>query len=142
MTTDRNSILEEAAKIADGHASVTSGDETRIAIDIARRIRALKSDEAPVSDMDHATVSPAASDGAVNDPWMPIETAPHETAVLLYVPPSEILDGSIEIGPPSTGRRVTLSDGSVASNMSWHGRATHWMPLPEPPPPPEHKEGE
>lgn len=57
------------------------------------------------------------------DDWMPIESAPHEELVLLFSP-----DGTIETGMASRGWK---RDG--VSNMSWHGRATHWRPLPKPP---------
>jgi len=61
--------------------------------------------------------------------WRPIETAPHETNVLLAW-----LDWSLpglwrmEAGMASWGWR-----NEVASTMSKHGEATHWMPLPAPP---------
>lgn len=59
--------------------------------------------------------------------WQPIETAPHETPVLLsWVE----WDGEwkFEVGPASWGWRTP-----TVSNMSRHGRATHWMPLPPAP---------
>ena len=66
--------------------------------------------------------------------WQPIETAPHETTVLLYSPPVEgVYDGKIEVGFASSGRRWAHPSGGVLSNMSWHGSATHWMPLPHAP---------
>ncbi len=70
--------------------------------------------------------------------WRPIETAepPHETMLLLYSPPWSHAAGQMEVACASTGRRVRLSDGSLASSMSQHGSATHWLPLP---PPPEQK---
>jgi hypothetical protein len=61
--------------------------------------------------------------------WQPIETAPHDTLVLLF----SFSDGKQEVGYASSGSRRKLSDGSIVSNMSWHGHATHWMPLPPPP---------
>jgi hypothetical protein len=65
--------------------------------------------------------------------WQDIETAPHETLVLLYSPPTDWLGGKFEVGYASAGNRVRLPDGSVSSTMHWHGSATHWMPLPEKP---------
>ena len=52
--------------------------------------------------------------------WRPIATTPRDRDVLLWVPPSAVLadltQGHIEVG-----------------RAGWDGRATHWMPLPEPP---------
>lgn len=60
--------------------------------------------------------------------WRPIETAPHGELVVLAW--RESLNGqwSFEIGYASHGWR-----NDVASNISHHGSATHWMPLPAPP---------
>jgi hypothetical protein len=52
--------------------------------------------------------------------WQPIETAPADRDVLLWVPPSALLAGLIA-GHMEVGRARD------------DGRATHWMPLPEPP---------
>lgn len=61
--------------------------------------------------------------------WQPIETAPHETNVLLAWPDSTLPGGwKVEAGMASWGWR---RDG--VSNMSEHGQATHWQPLPAPP---------
>ncbi len=59
--------------------------------------------------------------------WQPIETAPHEALVVLgwY----EDASWKQEIALASAGER--FSNGY--SNRWWHGRATHWMPLPAPP---------
>lgn len=63
------------------------------------------------------------------DEWRPIETAPHETNVLLAWQDWS-LPGRwrMEAGMASWGWR-----NEVASTMSRHGEATHWMPLPTPP---------
>ena len=61
--------------------------------------------------------------------WRPIETAPHETHILL---------GWVE---PTTGKwecQTGFASGGKLfpngySTRWWHGRATHWMPLPTPP---------
>ncbi len=60
--------------------------------------------------------------------WNPIDTAPHEVRVLMWSP-----DGTMEVGFASFGQRTQLSNGDIVSNMSCHGYATHWMPLPTPP---------
>jgi len=61
--------------------------------------------------------------------WQPIETAPHNKAVLLGW--HDWRDGQwcMEVGPYSTGER--LANGY--SNVSCHGSATHWQPLPPQP---------
>lgn len=63
------------------------------------------------------------------DDWRPIETAPHEVNVLLawrdWSLPGQ---WRMEAGEASWGWR-----NEVASRMSRHGEATHWMPLPAPP---------
>jgi hypothetical protein len=61
--------------------------------------------------------------------WQPIETAPHETNVLLYSPPAPpSFRPVIEVGTATRGRRA-----HGVSNISAHAYATHWMPLPLPP---------
>lgn len=58
--------------------------------------------------------------------WQDIETAPHETRVLL----GWVYDGAwfCETGLASHGWRR-----NGISNMSRHGQATHWRPIPEGP---------
>ena len=73
--------------------------------------------------------------------WQPIETAPHETLVLLYSPPAYPSEAKIEVGFASSGREWPAPDGGRYSNRSWHGYATHWMPLPEPPASMQHVPG-
>jgi hypothetical protein len=52
--------------------------------------------------------------------WQPIETAPRDRDVLLWVPASAML--------------ADLIAGHMEVGRAWgDGRATHWMPLPEPP---------
>lgn len=76
---------------------------------------------------------------AIREPvsdWQPIETnePPHETLVLLYSPPCVTRpNGTMEVACASTGRTWDVPNVGRYSNMSWHGSATHWMPLPPPP---------
>ena len=64
-----------------------------------------------------------------DDGWQSVETAPHGEDVLLYCPEYGFASPAhVEVGPYSTGWR---RDGY--STMSYHARATHWRPLPEPP---------
>jgi hypothetical protein len=65
--------------------------------------------------------------------WRPIETAPHETAVLLYSPPSYPSAPCMEVAFASSGREWAAPGGGRYSTKSWHGYATHWRPLPSPP---------
>ncbi len=65
--------------------------------------------------------------------WQPIETAPHETHVLLgwwYVPPwkDSAPRWETEVGSATHG----WSRNGV-STLSKHGSATHWAALPAPP---------
>lgn len=63
--------------------------------------------------------------------WETVETAPHETLLILGWWEGETFRQ--EVNSYSTGER--WDDGfCTRSNMSFHGRATHWMPLLPPPP--------
>jgi hypothetical protein len=61
--------------------------------------------------------------------WEPIDTAPYNLAVLLGW--HHWRDGKwlTTVGTAVTGER--LDNGY--SNVSYHGSATHWQPLPDPP---------
>lgn len=62
------------------------------------------------------------------DKWMPIETAPHDEVVLLYW--KDWADREyMEAARASHGQ----SYPNGYSDMSRHGSATHWQPLPLPP---------
>lgn len=61
--------------------------------------------------------------------WQPIETAPHEKRVLLGWRDWRDHQWCIEAGPATTGQRF----GNGYSNLSQHGSATHWQPLPAAP---------
>lgn len=63
--------------------------------------------------------------------WQPIERAPHGEEVLLYSPSTfgGQVAAKLEVGCAAFGE---VRGGY--SNRSWHGTATHWMPLPAPPP--------
>ena len=58
--------------------------------------------------------------------WQPIETAPHNTSVLLGW--RDWRDGQwcVEVGAATTGQRYD----NGYSNISQHGSATHWQSLP------------
>ena len=55
--------------------------------------------------------------------WHPIETAPSDVVVLLYTPHIH----------ESNQERVEARVYHDSRAGSWHGWATHWMPLPPPP---------
>lgn len=61
--------------------------------------------------------------------WQPIETAPHETLVVLGWHDENGVFKQ-EIGLASAGTRYP----GGASDMWWHGSATHWMSLVPAPP--------
>lgn len=64
----------------------------------------------------------------LREPWQPIETAPRGATVLLGW--HDCLGGAwaAEVGMASWGWKT-----KSVSNISAHGRATHWMPLPAAP---------
>jgi hypothetical protein len=74
--------------------------------------------------------------------WQPIETAPKDRTVLLVVEPTEqnfLFFGS---HGPNTAPYYIDPDGVICDPGQWmpdpgiragKWRATHWMPLPEPP---------
>lgn len=67
---------------------------------------------------------------AESQQWNPIETAPHETLVILgWYDENGVFKQEIALA--SAGRRYP----GGTSDMWWHGLATHWMPLPDPPHP-------
>jgi hypothetical protein len=76
-------------------------------------------------DLVQATVQPVASEGAVSEPWMPIETAPKDGDVLCFVPGFGM------------GMMVLYwMDGywrEKANSMGLKRPPTHWMPLPAAP---------
>lgn len=81
----------------------------------------------PMSDFDR--LFSLARKGA--EGWRPIETAEHDEEVLLGWWQNTGLGGKdwiTDVGKASYGWRR----GSI-SNMSLHGSATHWQPLPSPP---------
>jgi hypothetical protein len=66
------------------------------------------------------------------DGWMPIETAPRDTEILLAWWATWPERGwKIESG--WAGRSNSCHPDSGASNGWLHGTATHWQPLPPPP---------
>lgn len=67
--------------------------------------------------------------------WQPIETAPHETDVILgwwYIPPwkDSVPNWETELGWATRGWTI-----NGISTRSAHGAATHWMPLQQVDPP-------
>lgn len=60
--------------------------------------------------------------------WQPIETAPHETDVVLFTPATKYARAMMEVAFASGG----WSRNGISTRWQ-HAWATHWMPLPEPP---------
>lgn len=60
--------------------------------------------------------------------WQPIEEAPHNTDVLLFSPAAGFSPPEMEVWKAFWGWR-----NDVANNLTRHGTATHFMPLPAPP---------
>lgn len=77
---------------------------------------------------DDASTTESSEKVTVPAEWRPIESAPHEELVLLFCRTGD--DCWQEVGQASHGRRVRMPDGCVYSSISYHGYATHWMPLP------------
>lgn len=67
--------------------------------------------------------------GALIPKWQPIETAPNQTLCLLTWYDFTFDEWDCEVAMASYGKR----NSAGYSNRSYHGRATHWMPLPVPP---------
>jgi hypothetical protein len=62
--------------------------------------------------------------------WQPIETAPKDArGILLYVPENRCIYGAYW-GPSSTKNGWCVFGGIFHDYLQ---RATHWVPLPEPP---------
>ncbi len=61
--------------------------------------------------------------------WQLIETAPHGKRVLLGWRDWRDHQWCVDAAPATTGQRFA----NGYSNLSQHGSATHWMPLPDPP---------
>ena len=60
--------------------------------------------------------------------WRPIAEAPHNVVVLLSSEPTATDPTGMEVGCASWGWT-----GRAVSNISRHGTATHWQPLPPAP---------
>ena len=61
--------------------------------------------------------------------WQPIETAPREVDVLVYVPNVQFPETIAMYCTPRAGHPLWLDRESERLL----GQPTHWMPLPEPP---------
>lgn len=61
----------------------------------------------------------------MTDKWQPIDTAPADTELLLGWFHQFLGDGRCW--------HMTVDFACSTRGGWWHGQATHWMPLPEPP---------
>lgn len=75
----------------------------------------------------HAIIDEAAACIRALVEWQPVETAPHETLVVLGWDEDGVWKQELALA--SAGQRWPTG----ASNMWWHGSATHWLPLPPAP---------
>lgn len=68
--------------------------------------------------------------------WQPIETAPTNTSVLVFVPRAEHYGPGIYraiLVDMGTGRRWMTTGCHVGRDLGPDSQPTHWMPLPAPP---------
>ncbi len=68
--------------------------------------------------------------------WQPIETAPTNISVLVYIPNAEHYGEGIYraiLVDMGTGKRWHASTLHMGRDINPENRPTHWMPLPEPP---------
>jgi len=68
--------------------------------------------------------------------WQPIETAPTNTSVLIFIPNAEHYGEGIYRGlqvDMRTGRHWTVSGLHMGRDCGTTWQPTHWMPLPDPP---------
>jgi hypothetical protein len=67
----------------------------------------------------------------MSDNWQPIETAPEQTDVVVYIPKAKRRPVRLgRYGIKGDGGRLWTYGGEFAFDV---GVATHWMPLPAPP---------
>lgn len=97
------------------------------AMELVRRLEAYRPTNEWGDPVHHVIIDEAAACIREMVEWRPIETAPHETLVVL----GWFEDGvwKQDLGLASAGQRWPTG----ASNMWWHGSATHWLPLPPAP---------
>jgi hypothetical protein len=65
--------------------------------------------------------------------WRTIDSAPKDRMLLLFIPDAHSEKARIQTGSygiNSNGRRLWVIGGLFGFDV---GKATHWMPLPEPP---------
>jgi len=68
--------------------------------------------------------------------WQPIETAPKNESVLIFIPNAEHYGPGIYRGmlvDMGTGPHWDANALHMGRSCGWGNQPTHWMPLPEPP---------
>lgn len=137
---DRNSILEEAAKIAERAVVLDAmrgvGGPRPYGVEIAAEIRALKSEDRKPSDLERCALESrhlwddgyAASDGAVNDSWVLVPREPTEAMLdgadrARALPEHfirEIYAAMLAAvpSPPGSGDRETVPNGTPSHEPS------------------------
>jgi hypothetical protein len=82
---------------------------------------------------DEAAISVASSpEASIPNAWQPIDTAPKDRVVLLYVPDMGNWPDDPAIVTAIWGDGQGWVDNGMA-HCATYGHPTHWMPLPEPP---------
>lgn len=74
--------------------------------------------------------------------WQPIETAPVNKSVLVYIPNAEHYGEGVYRGlqvDMGTGRRWQVNGLHMGRDCGHDQQPTHWMPLPSAPQPPSEK---
>ncbi|MDH0125468.1 DUF551 domain-containing protein [Brucella intermedia GD04153] len=133
--------LEEAAQVLDAKAEEYekeardlrgSDRDRRFCSAVAVRLRGSANEIRALSSPDHADAGKVEGDG-----WLPIETAPKNKAIQIYIPNADYYgnDGIyagilVDLG---TGQRWATFGWAVARDLPPHMHPTHWRPLPSAP---------
>jgi|GEM_PF-2348987 len=73
---------------------------------------------------------------AIADPWQPIETAPTNASVLVFIPNAEHYGHGVYramLVDMGTGRRWMTTGYAIGRDCPVDGKPTHWQPLPAAP---------
>ena len=96
-------------------------------MELVGRLEAYRSTNEWGDPVHHVIIDEAAACIRALVEWQPVETAPHETLVVLGWDEDGVWKQELALA--SAGQRWPTG----ASNMWWHGSATHWLPLPPAP---------
>lgn len=71
--------------------------------------------------------------------WQPIDTAPTNTAIQVFIPNCEYYGSAVYSGmlvDMGTGKRWMTYGWAIGRDCGVGAQPSHWKPLPEAPPPP------